>query len=114
MDRPDEPGRVRIQTSLMVRATAASAYEVYSDYRRWPLTFPTIFGARLLRADGHRLVLEVDHVEGRVINELTLEPQREVRLWEVKRRYDALFVNRFEPMPNGARITVLADIRPKG
>lgn len=75
--------------------------------------FPTIPGP----ASGTmatRLVLEVDHIEGKVINVLTLRPGPELRLWESKRRYDALFVNRFESIPGGARVTVSGDIRLKG
>jgi hypothetical protein len=112
--RPDKSGRVQVLVSLAVRAPAATVYEAYADYRRWPTVFPAISGVRLVQHDGHHLVLEVDHIEGKVINVLTLQPGRELRLWESKRRYDASFVNRFESAPGGARVTVTGDIRLKG
>ena len=69
---------------------------------------------RLLHREGEKLVLEVDHVEGRVINELVVRPPDTLELWEEKRRYDARFSNRFEAVPGGARFTDRGDIYLKG
>jgi len=35
-------------------------------------------------------------------------------LGEVKRRYDAVFVNRFDPIPAGTLFTVRSELRFKG
>jgi hypothetical protein len=90
---------------------AAPAAQVSS----WPDLFPTISGVRLVREEGAKLVLEVDHVEGKVVNELLVRPPDELELWERKRRYDAWFHNRFETVPGGGtRFTVRAEIHLKG
>jgi hypothetical protein len=78
----------------------------------WP--FPTISGVRLLRREGAKLVLAVDHVEGRVLNELVVRPPDAIDLWEEKRRYDARFLNRFEEVPGGTRFTVSGEVFLKG
>jgi hypothetical protein len=54
--------------------------------------------------------LEIDHVEGRVINELVVRLPDTLELWEEKRRYDVRFSNRFEAVPGGARFTARGDI----
>jgi hypothetical protein len=59
-------------------------------------------------------VLEVDHVEGKVVNELVVLPPDALDLWEEKRRYDARFLNRFESVPDGTRFTVRGEIHLKG
>jgi hypothetical protein len=100
--------------SITIRAPARRVWDVYTDYRGWSRVFPTIKGVRLLRGQGARQVLEVDHVEGKVRNELMLRPPDEVDLWEEKRRYHARFVNRFSTVPGGTRWTVAADIHLKG
>jgi uncharacterized membrane protein len=100
--------------SITIRAPAERVWEVYTDYRGWPRVFPTIKGVRQLQGRGPSQVLEVDHVEGRVRNQLTLRPPDQVDLWEEKRRYDASFVNRFTTVPGGTRWTVAADIHLKG
>ena len=87
---------------------------LYADYRRWADVFPMISGVRLLRNEGRRLVLEVDHREGLVINELDLDVPHRIELWESKRRYDAHFSNRFEAAPAGTRFAVDAVVRLKG
>ena len=69
---------------------------------------------RLLRREGPKLVLEVDHVEGRVLNELVVRPPDTLELWEEKRRYDARFSNHFEAVPGGARFTARGEIHLKG
>jgi hypothetical protein len=58
--------------------------------------------------------LEIDHIEGRAINELLVRSPDEIDLWEVKRRYDARFLNRFDTVPGGTRFTVSGDIYLKG
>jgi hypothetical protein len=45
---------------------------------------------------------------------MTLAPPEEIRLEEHKRRYDALFVNRFEVDVAGTRCTLWAEVRMTG
>ena len=98
----------------MIKAPRQTVLDVYADYGSWPRLFPTIRGVRLLGREGPRLVLEVDHVEGKVLNELVVHPPDQLDLWEEKRRYDARFLNRFENVPDGTRFTVRGEIHLKG
>jgi hypothetical protein len=93
---------LHVEVSTMVKASRQTVLDVYADYASWPRLFPTINAVRLLGCDGPKLVLEVDHVEGRVINELEVRPPDQLDLWEEKRRYNARFRNRFESVPDGA------------
>jgi Polyketide cyclase / dehydrase and lipid transport len=105
---------LHVEASTTVRAPKETVSEVYADYRNWPRLFPTISGVRLLRREGAKLVLEVDHVEGKVRNELLVRPPDTLDLWEEKRRYDARFRNRFETIAGGTRFTVGGDLHLKG
>jgi hypothetical protein len=105
---------LQVKVSTMVRAPRQTVLDVYADYASWPRLFPTINAVRLLGREGPKLVLEVDHVEGKVINELVVRPPDQLDLWEEKRRYDARFLNRFENVPDGTRFTVRGEIHLKG
>jgi hypothetical protein len=88
---------LEVEASTTVEAPREMVLEVYADYRSWPGLFPTISGVRLLHREGAKLLLAVDHVEGKVINELVVRPPDALDLWEEKRRYDALFRQRHVP-----------------
>ena len=103
-----------VVASTMVSAPKATVFDVYGEYPNWPRLFPTINGVRLLRCEGAKLVLEIDHIEGTVINELLVRSPDEISLWEVHRRFDARFLNRFETIPGGTRLTVTGEIHLKG
>jgi hypothetical protein len=103
-----------VVASTKVSAPTATVCDVYAEYRSWPRLFPTINGVRLLRREGAALVLEVEHLEGTVINELLVRPPDEISLREVHRRFDALFINRFQAIHGGTRFTVTGEIRLKG
>jgi hypothetical protein len=108
-----------VQVMMVVAATTVSAppatvCDVYAEYRSWPRLFQTINGVRLLRREGAALVLEIDHLEGTVINELLVRPPGEISLREVHRRFDSLFLNRFQAIPGGTRFTVTGEIHLKG
>jgi hypothetical protein len=105
---------LHVEVTATVKAPRQTVLDVYADYRSWPRVFPTINAVRLLGREGPKLVLEVDHVEGKVINELLVRSPDQLDLWEQKRRYDARFGNRFESLPDGTRFTVRGDIRLKG
>ena len=89
---------------------------LYADYRGWPRLFPaTIRGVRLLADDGHRKTIEVDHAtEGKVINIMMVVSPQEIQLEEFKPRFDARFINRFEPAGQGTRYSIVADVQLKG
>ena len=107
-------GVLHVEASTTIEAPQPRVVEIYQDYRNWPNLFPTIKAVRLVREDSHSKVLEVDHIEGRVINILTIVSPEEVVLEEFKKKYDGKFVNRFEVVPDGTRFTVTADISLKG
>lgn len=103
-----------VETSVLVRAPATVVRHVFTDYTGWPTLFPTITGVQLRERHGATILLEVDHVEGLVTNELTVDATGQVVLREVKRRYDAVFVNRFDSVPAGTLFTVRANLTFKG
>jgi Polyketide cyclase / dehydrase and lipid transport len=105
---------LHVEVATTVKAPRQTVLDVYADYRSWPRVFPTINAVRLLGRQGPKLVLEVDHAEGKVINELLVRSPDQLDLWEQKRRYNARFSNRFEGLPDGTRFTVRGDIRLKG
>jgi len=105
---------LQVEVSTTVQAPRETVLDVYADYQSWPRLFPTISGVRLLRREGPKLVLEVDHVQGKVVNELTVRPPDALDLWEEKRRYHARFRNRFATVPGGTRFTARGDIYLKG
>jgi Polyketide cyclase / dehydrase and lipid transport len=100
--------------STTVQAPRQTVLDVYADYQGWPRLFPTISRVRLLGREGPKLVLEVDHVQGKVLNELVVRPPAALDLWEEKRRYNARFRNRLEAVPGGTRFTVRGEIYLKG
>jgi Polyketide cyclase / dehydrase and lipid transport len=105
---------LQVEVSTTVQTPRETVLDVYADYQGWPRLFPTISGVRLLRREGPKLVLEVDHVQGKVLNELTVRPPDALDLWEEKRRYNARFRNRLETVPGGTRFTTRGDIYLKG
>jgi Polyketide cyclase / dehydrase and lipid transport len=105
---------LQVEVFTTVQAPRETVLGVYADYQGWPRLFPTISGVRVLGHEGPKLVLEVDHVEGKVINELVVRPPDAIDLWEEKRRYDALFRNRFACTHDGTRFTVRGEIHLKG
>lgn len=105
---------IHIEVSTTVRAPTYVVSSVYADYMHWHDVFPTISAVRLIRVEGSRQILEIDHREGKVINTLTVLSPDCIELEEVKRRYDAKFMNRFDAVPAGTRFTVLGDVCLKG
>jgi hypothetical protein len=105
---------LQVEVSSVVRAPRKTVLDVYADYASWPHLFPTITAVRLVGREGPKLVLEVDHAEGKVSNELVVRPPDQLELWEKKRRYNARFLNRFETVPDGTRFTVRGEIHLKG
>ena len=101
--------------SIIIRAPWTRVAELYRDYQGWPRLFPaTIRGVQLVRSDGRRTELEIEHREGKVPNVMTEVSPHRIDLWEAKRRYEGSFVNTFEAVPEGTRYSVSADIKLKG
>jgi len=104
-----------VRESLIIHAPPSQVAALYRDYEGWPRLFPaTIKGVRLVRSEGSKTEVEVDHREGKVPNIMTVANPERVDLWEVKRRYNGLFINHFEAAPGGTRYTVDAHIELKG
>jgi hypothetical protein len=103
------------EVSIIVHAPQVLVAQLYRDYCGWSQLFPaTIRNVRLVRAEGARTELEIDHREGRVPNVITEISADRIDLRESKHCYDADFVNLFEVVPEGTCYTVFADIRLKG
>lgn len=97
-----------------VNASAERVRALYEEPDNWARLFPaTIRGARVVRREGDTMVVEVDHVEGRVMNVLRAVSRTRVDLDESKRRYDATFMNEFIPEGEGMRYTLTARVRLK-
>src|SRR5499427_10174975 len=97
-----------------VNAPAARVQALYRDPDNWARLFPaTIRGARVVRIEGDTTVVEVDHVEGKVVNILHDISSTRIDLVEFKRRYDAIFVNEFISEGEGMRYTLTASVRLK-
>jgi hypothetical protein len=114
-DRPGGSRMPRASASMIIHAPPSRLMRLYRDYTQWARLFPaTIRGVRLIRSDGVRTEVEVDHREGLVPNVMTEVAPNQIDLWESKRRYDATFKNRFDPVPEGTRYTISADVHLKG
>ncbi len=97
-----------------VNASADRVRALYEEPDNWARLFPaTIRGARVVRREGGTTVVEVDHVEGRVMNVLRAVSPTRIDLDEFKRRYDAAFTNEFVPEEGGMRYTLTASVRLK-
>lgn len=100
--------------SAHVNAPAERVRALYEDAERWGELFPaTIHAARVVRREGDTAVVEVDHLEGKVVNVLRRVSATRIELEEWKRRYHATFTNEFVPEEGGARVTVTAAVRLK-
>jgi len=97
-----------------VNAPADRVQALYRDPANWAHLFPaTIRGARVVRREGDTTVVEVDHVEGKVVNILRNISSTRIDLVEFKRRYEATFVNEFIPEGEGMRYMLTASVRLK-
>lgn len=107
---------LNIRDSIEIRATAAEAMQLYVDIQNWPHLFPaTILSARIIAKEVASYKVEVTHrYEGKVINQVTLLKNNEVRLEEFKPKYNAVFINRFIEMESGCSYQIEASIQLKG
>jgi hypothetical protein len=97
-----------------VNASADRVRALYEEPDNWARLFPaTIRAARVVRREGDTTVVEVDHVEGRVINILCDVSATRIDLVEFKRRYGATFVNEFIGEGDGTRYRLTRSVRLK-
>ena len=98
---------------MPINASPERLTRLYLDYAHWDSLFPaTIRGVRLLREGDGETTVEVDHrTEGAVVNIIRPLSPTAIEVEEFKPRFDATFVNRFEPRGNGARYVLDAEVR---
>jgi hypothetical protein len=95
---------IQTQASIDIMATPQQVAAVYCDVARWDTTFPaTIEHARIVDTGTNwQQILVVHKKEGRVPNTLFMLSDTAIGLKESKKRFDASFLNRFEPAGNNA------------
>jgi hypothetical protein len=95
-----------------LNASAERVRALYEDPNNWARVFRTsIRGTRVVRCEGRTTVIEVDHVQGTVVNVLRDVSPTRIDLDEFKRQYDASFTNQFVPEAGGMRYTLTAAVR---
>lgn len=94
---------IRAQASIDIAALPERVAAVYRDVEKWGETFPaTIERARVIESGDNWKQIEVSHrMEGRVPNTLIFLSDTEIWLEESKKRFDAAFLNRFQPADGG-------------
>ena len=93
---------IRAVVSAHVNASADFVRSLYEDPDNWAKLFPaTIRGAHVVRRDQHRAVVEVSHIEGKVVNILQFISPTRIDLAEFKRHYTATFTSEFIPDGEG-------------
>jgi len=107
---------LRISDYININANTDATMEAYLDVDNWSELFSdTILVARIVAITEKSLEIEVQHrYEGRVLNILSLTDKFEIKLEEFKRRYDAIFINRFTSTAFGCRYDIEAQIKFKG
>jgi hypothetical protein len=113
---PPHAGVLQVESSKLIEAPFQKVVAIYRDFNNWDQLFPlTIRGAKLVSQIDNQQTVEVDHKqEGKVINILTFLSRQEIRLEEFKKKYDAIFVNRFSQVPGGTCYAVTGFISFKG
>lgn len=97
-----------------VNAPPERVRAAYEEPSNWGTLFPkTIRSARVISRDRRTVVVEVEHVEGRVMNVLHDVSPTRIDLDEFKRKYNATFTNEFLPEGSGTRYRLTASVRLK-
>jgi hypothetical protein len=94
---------IRTQAAIDINAPPGHVAAVYRDVEKWVYTFPaTIEGAKITNTRDNWKEIDVTHKqEGHVPNTLIDLSSNEIGLEESKKRFNASFLNRFEPLPDG-------------
>jgi hypothetical protein len=94
---------IETEASILIAAPPEQVASVYRNVEKWGDTFPaTIEHAKIIKTGDHWKEIEVAHKqEGCVPNTLFDLSETEIGLKESKHKYNAAFLNQFEPAPNG-------------
>jgi hypothetical protein len=107
----ERPNVIHAAISEHVNAKADDVRALYADPHNWAAVFSkTIKAANILRREAAATIVEVDHAEGRVSNILRHVSPTRIELRELKRRYDATFLNDFVSEDDGMRFTLTASV----
>lgn len=106
---------VRTAAALTIRAPRDRVMKLALDYQYWAQLFPsTVRGARLLREESDRIVLDIDHrTDGHVLNVIRRVSPYEIALDQRGPQFSAALVNRFEREGEDTRLVVIANVRLK-
>jgi hypothetical protein len=94
---------IETEAAIDIAAPPELVAGIYRDVARWGETFPaTIEHARVIQTGENWTEIEVAHKqEGRVPNTLFDLSDAAIGLKESKKKFNASFVNKFEPAPGG-------------
>ena len=100
---------IRVQAAIDIAAPPVYVAALYRDVEKWSETFPaTIARAHVTETGDNWQEIEVAHKkEGRVPNMLIFLSDTEIGLEEKKRIFNASFLNKFEPAPQGGTHYIL-------
>ena len=63
---------LKVETAITVRAPVTTVRDLYADYAGWPASSRRSRACGWVDQRGSTAVLDIDHVEGHVINEGTV------------------------------------------
>lgn len=108
---------IETETAIDIAAPPEYVASLYRDVGKWGETFAaTIEKAKVIKTGENWAEIEVDHKqEGWVSNTLFDLSPTEIGLQESKHKFNASFVNKFEPASGGGTHYIIhAYISPKG
>lgn len=110
------PRTIQTTASIHIAAPPERVASIYRDVDKWDETFPlTIACAEVIKTGDNWKEIEVTHKqEGCVSNTLIDLSETEIGLQESKHKFDASFLNRFEPADGGTRYVIRSYVSPKG
>lgn len=116
LEIPAPERTVHVEASRTIHAPPERVMALYLDFDSWPDLFPaTIRDTQRIATDGATTMLDVDHATAGVVrNVVTVTSPHEIVLDETRPDSRARFVHRFEPVAEGCRYTVVADVVPQG
>lgn len=108
---------IRVEAAIDIAAPPEQVAAVYRDVEKWGETFPaTIAHAQVIDTGDNWQHIQVAHKkQGSVPNTLIFLSDIEIGLEESKKKYDASFLNRFEPgIRGGTHYVLTAYVTLKG